>query len=254
LKPDEAEKPFYARTVTHSLSVGVVWLLQTFSLTPNQFSCFALFLAILSFPFFVFFTPLSILLGALSIEGYYVFDAVDGQWARFKNQKSLTGAFLDYLSNYAIHPPLIFAIAWGSYSVHENPLILLFGFLGGISCLWIILIWNLRASILLDYLKSKQQSPAPSKYGKSQNENENLSPVKKLFSFLHKTFIFPWFMNILTILSLISFILKTPDLLTLFVIYLGTIGPLMAIAITTHWILTRKLDHAPELLNNRISS
>ena len=116
LKPDEAIKPVYARYVTHALSTFLIWIFQNVSLTPNVITLASLVTAFLAIPFFMAMFPVSVFFGALLIELYYVLDAVDGQWARFKNMKSLTGAFFDAIINYAIQPPLLFAIAWGVFS------------------------------------------------------------------------------------------------------------------------------------------
>jgi len=255
LKTDEAEKPIYAQIVTHWFSTRLIWLCQGLSFTPNFVSTLALFIAIAAIPFFAHMTPLSVLIGAILIEIYYVLDAVDGQWARLKQMKSLTGAFLDYFTNYAIHPPLMFAIGWGIYKVTNVDCYLVLGFLGGMSCLWVILIWNLRATIILEHLKHKGLAPKPSKYGKSTETQTTTSLPKKIFGVLHQTLVFPWFMSLLTITSVVAFIaatfFKNENLLVKlfgwFLYYYGIVGTLVAVLLTTHWILTKKLDHAPEI-------
>lgn len=252
LKEDESEKPLYARLVTHKISTSLIWLFQTVSMTPNALSLLALLFGFCAIPFFSWMSPLPVLIGAFLIEIYYIFDAVDGQWARFKNMKSLTGAFLDYLSNYAIHPPLLFSIAWGVFQKTNQPSFLIFGFSASFSCLWIILIWNLRASILLSQLMHMGKAPAKAKYGKPINSSSAPSTLKLLFGIIHKSFIFPWFINILTIVSCISYLFSSTFLFSIFLYYYGIIGPIVATLITAHWIVYRKLDHSPELQLNSL--
>lgn len=254
LKPNESEKPLYAQWITHTFSTRLIYLLQNARFTPNQISAAALMLAFLSLPFFIQMTPFSILMGATFIEVYYVLDAMDGQWARLKEKKSLTGAFLDYLSNYAIHPPLLFSLAWGIYLKIDQPHILFIGFLAAFSTLWINLIWNLRATILLEYLASKGIAPLSSRGAKRRGISSK-SFLKITFESIHKSLVFPWFINILTAMVILSvmgdiFFSIAPEKIFYFVLYYyGSAGPLIAAALTLHWIYTRKIDHAPELGN-----
>lgn len=246
LKPDESEKPLYARWITHTLSTRLLWLLQDARFTPNQISTTALILSAASLPFFVMMTPLSLLIGALLIESFYILDAADGQWARLKQMKSLTGAFLDYLSNYAIQPPLLFAIAWGVFLKTDEPRYLLLGFLSAFSALWINLIWNLRATILLEHLITTGMAPHRAKYGKEIGKLNQKNLSKKIFEWIHKSLVFPWFMNMLTLLCILSFFGR--NYFPQFLYYCATSGPLIAFFLTVHWIRTKKIDHAPEIL------
>lgn len=255
LKPDESEKPLYAQWVTHTFSTRLIYALQNIRLTPNQISVTALALAFLALPFFIKMTPFSLFVAALLIEAYYILDAMDGQWARLKEMKSLTGAFLDYLSNYAIHPPLFFSLAWGVYLKTDQPKILFVGFLAAFSTLWINLIWNLRATILLENLASKGAVPQKAKYGREKSMTTQKSFLKMGFESIHKSLVFPWFMNILTAMVIVAVMGNTffsiaPEKIFYFVLYYyGSAGPLIAATLTLHWIYTRKIDHAPELGN-----
>lgn len=248
LKPDESTKPLYPRTVTHALSTRLIWLLQKAPFTPNQITLASLITAFLAIPFFLQMSGVPVLIGAALIETYYVLDAMDGQWARLKNQKSLTGAFFDYLINYAVQPPLLFAIGWGVYSKTENPFFLVLGFTSAFSTLWVSLIWNLRASILLSVL-----SVHPSAGGHADPLPSPRSIPRMLFGWFHKSMVFPWFMTVLTLTSLSAFLAekifagsdgRAPLHFGFFLYGYGIIGPCVAVALTGYWILTRKLDHA----------
>ena len=241
LKPDEVIKPIYARYVTHSLSTFLIWLFQDAPLTPNVITLASLITAFLAIPFFITMSPISVFIGALLIEFYYVLDAVDGQWARFKNMKSFTGAFFDAIINYAIQPPLLFAASWGVFNFTQNPFYLLLGFLAAFSTLWVLLIWNVKASVLLASRRSTEQPEFETeKSGPLQS-----SPIRWLFGWLHKSLVFPWFMYVLSLASLSSLLWGGGFLkftFRLFLLYYGFAGPVIAILITTHWILTKKID------------
>ncbi|MBI4043118.1 MAG: CDP-alcohol phosphatidyltransferase family protein [Deltaproteobacteria bacterium] len=254
LKPDEAVKPLYARYVTHTFSTLLVWLLQPISLAPNWISLASLLTAFSSLFFFAKLTALSALTGAILVELYYILDAVDGQWARFKKMKSLSGAFFDYLINYALQPPLFFAIGWGLYRQTASAFYLLLGFIAAFSSLWVLLIWDIRASILLAHLRNKgfsNQTGEPASFLTARKPKLS----REIFTVLHKSLVFPWLMNVLTIVSFLSFFLahfiETPlaHLLgfRIFLYYYSLAGPCVALSITVYWIWKRKIDHAPEL-------
>ena len=255
LKPDENEKPWYPRHITHAISTRLVWLLQDLPLTPNILTTASLLAALAALPYFARFSPGSLLTGALFVELYYVLDAVDGQWARFKNQRSLTGAFFDVLINYAIQPPILFALAWGVYLASGDAEFLLLGFLAAFSTLWLLLIWNIRAAVLLAHLGSLNRAPAKPVKGAQKTSASKTSPIKWLFGWFHKSMVFPWFMYVLTVTSLVSFAgaawFAMPELplnaFKAFLLYYSFGGLFIAFALTVSWIAGRKIESSPEL-------
>ncbi len=254
LKPDEAEKPWYARHVTHTLSTRLIWLLQEVPLSPNGLSLFSLLVAFSAIPFLADLSSRSMLIGALLIEGYYVLDAVDGQWARLKNQKSLTGAFFDYLINLVIQPPILFAIGYGVFRASKEPLFLWLGFAAAFSTQWLILVWNVRAAVLLGHLTAKNLAPIKPLLSNSSKEKV-ASPLHFVFGWLHKSMVFPWFMVILSISALVSFIAESvfgktnasEAIFSIFLLYYGLGAPLVALLSTARWIWLGLIDRAPEI-------
>lgn len=258
LKLDENSKPFYCRYVTHTFSTLFCWAFQRLPFSPNQLTFLSLVFAIISLPFFLCLSrPFYPLIGAFFLELYYVFDAIDGQWARLKAQKSLTGAFFDYLINYAIQPPLLFAIAWGVHDSTQNPLDLALGFVAAFSTLWLIVVWNLRQSVLYgDILnkkvipKSDGESNAFASGSLNSSANSVLFVIKQLYSIVYRTLVFPWMMNIITLLSLstwLAFVIFGHDISWIafrFFIYYCAIGGLVySILITAKWIIYKEIRH-----------
>jgi phosphatidylglycerophosphate synthase len=254
LKPDEAEKPWYARHITHTFSTRLIWLLQELPLSANSLSLFSLLVALSAIPFLADLSPNSMLIGALLIEGYYVLDAVDGQWARLKGQKSLTGAFFDYLINLVIQPPILFAIGYGVFRASKEPLFLWLGFTAAFSTQWLILVWNVRAAVLLGHLTAKNRAPIkPSR--SNDSKEETASPARFVFGWLHKSMVFPWFMAVLSISALVSFIAESvfgkanasTAIFSIFLFYYGFGAPLVALLSTARWIGLGLIDRAPEI-------
>ena len=245
LKPDEARKPLYPRVITHAVSTRLIWVLQDAPLTANQITFLSMLTAFAALPFFAGLSSRSALIGALVIELYYVFDAMDGQWARLKRQGSITGAFFDYLINYAFHPPLLFAIGWGVYKTNGDPLYLVLGASAGFACLWVLLIWNVRAAILLPHVLARKGAA----FAKPAEErSERLSSAKWLFSWLHKLLVFPWFMHVLSAASVLSFATGlATDIFSYFLLYYGLVGPAVAVILTAQWIFTKRLDKSAQI-------
>jgi phosphatidylglycerophosphate synthase len=254
LKVDEAVKPWYARHITHAISTRIVWLLQGAPMTPDFISLAALVIGMAGTLFFSSMHPVDLLTGALLVEFYYVLDAVDGQWARFKKMQSLTGAFFDSLGNYLIEPCILFSLSWGLYTRTGDDRFLLLGFSGAFSTLWLLVIWNIRASVLLEHLGAKQKAPFRAAAGTEAAAAPRLSPLKFLFSLLHKSMVFPWFMNILSAVCAASYFVSLADptfdaleTLAVFVVFYGLAAPTLAFLLTAFWIVSRKLDRSPEL-------
>ena len=153
LKPNEAEKPLYGRYVTHTISTLIVWLISSSSVSPNLITLISLVVGLTACWFLYLLTPGSLLLGAILIECYYILDCVDGQWARFKQNQTKTGAFFDIATNYLIQPCLYFAIALGLFNITAELIFVIAGFLAAFTTLWIIIIWHFRASIFLHSIR-----------------------------------------------------------------------------------------------------
>ncbi|MCG3175914.1 MAG: hypothetical protein MOGMAGMI_00851 [Candidatus Omnitrophica bacterium] len=246
LKADEADKPVYARYVTHTLSIGLIWLFQDLRISANLITALSLALAFAAIPFFAQLTPVSVLIGALLVEAYYVLDAVDGQWARLKKQRSLTGAFFDVVINYVIQPPIFFAIAWGVHSRSGDPVHLLLGFTAAFGSLWILLIWSVRSTMVLTHGGSLKRPETASAV-----RPHRPSLARESFGWLHKLLVFPWFMYVLTLTSIAVFAAPafglgdvSSPVFEVFLSYYGVMAPAVSFILTAYWILTRQLERS----------
>ena len=251
LKPNMAEKPSYGKHVTHFFSTRIVWFLSDFSVHPDYFTTLSLVLGLLGGVCFWAPSSQAVFLGALLIEAYYVFDAVDGQWARLKKCQTKTGAFFDAIVTYLIQPFLYFSIGWGLYVQTSDHRMIFAGALAAFSILWITLLWHFEAAIFLYFIRRAEtlKRKAPPVQPARAVVPKNLSPAKKLFSFCQRSLTFPFTMNCLSaigVLSLLSafFSFGFPHLLALqfYIVYLATMGCLLAFILTAHWILTKKID------------
>lgn len=58
-----------------------------------------------------------------------VLDNVDGEIAKFKNEKSMMGKYLDGVYHVAVSQLMLFGYAYGVYNLHPSRLLIVFGFL-----------------------------------------------------------------------------------------------------------------------------
>jgi hypothetical protein len=91
-------------------------------ISPNHVTLFALFLGILASVCFVIASPLFMILGALLVQLSFIVDCMDGQLARYRQQFSLLGAWLDRIADRVKDFLYFFSLALGFFLKHRDPL------------------------------------------------------------------------------------------------------------------------------------
>ncbi len=218
--------PRYAVLVTHEISIRIVWLMRNLDISPNWITAFTILLGVLASGFFTLSSPFAYLLGALILEAYYVFDAVDGQYARFKNKASVTGAYFDYISNHIVHSLVFLGMGIGLYRLSSLNLFLFAGFLASWGMLFMYGIHDVRHTVL-GYAKPSTSAAA--------KKNTKDSLFKLIFKTLHKTCTYPPILNVITVTSIVTVILclagKDSELLLF-----KTVLIYYAVAVNAVWI------------------
>lgn len=232
-KANYSRAPLYARLVTHRLTPFVVYFFAERKVTPDQVTLLSLIVGWTSSLFLAAPSSMSMLLGAFFLEIYYVLDSVDGQLARLTGQCSKTGAFLDILLNYLVHPFCFLSIGVGQCRVTGNWVWVLLGAIAALSYVWLGLMWHVRAHVLVESLK----------------ENEGSSERKRdwarwFFSLLHKLCTFPTVMNLITVTAIVQALTQRPDLFGYVLIFHSLALPLVSLSKVAHWTLTREMDEA----------
>jgi len=85
-------------------------LIKYTSLTANQASVLALSMIFIAFPFFASKSSQLQMVGFFFIFVYYIFDLVDGDIARIKNQVTMLGKWLDNITGHISLPFIVFPI------------------------------------------------------------------------------------------------------------------------------------------------
>jgi hypothetical protein len=91
-------------------------------ISPNHVTLFALFLGVLASVCFLIASPLFMILGALLVQLSFIVDCMDGQLARYRQQFSLLGAWLDRIADRVKDFLYFFSLALGFFLKHRSAL------------------------------------------------------------------------------------------------------------------------------------
>jgi CDP-alcohol phosphatidyltransferase len=89
------------------------------AITPNRVTIFSFFVGLGAGYFFTKGDPLSLALGAVLVQLSFTVDCMDGQLARYRQQFSKLGAWLDRISDRVKDFVYFFSLAWGFF--HQHP-------------------------------------------------------------------------------------------------------------------------------------
>lgn len=190
---------YYALYVTHFFSIRLVRLLLKTPVTPNQVSYFSILIGWCSGLLFLLNEPISLLIGALCFEFFYILDAVDGQLARARNQCSRGGAFLDDVGNFLVPPFVIFCIG---VRPPLTKLQVIEAFLASLSILIIPIVELIKVKLALEST-SDRKLPAGTKRG--------MKWLRSAYSLLYRSCTMPVVMNLVSIATILTLIhVKSP--------------------------------------------
>jgi phosphatidylglycerophosphate synthase len=120
-------------------------------ITPNRVTVFSFLLGILASVCFVIHTAPFLILGALLVQFSFVVDCLDGQLARYRQQFSKFGAWLDRVSDRFKDFFYIFSLALGFYLHHMNAYIIFFTLKIPTWTVWPIAMLASFSIFLIDY-------------------------------------------------------------------------------------------------------
>ncbi len=215
---------YYPLHVTYFFSIRIVRYLYDKPITPNQITWFSIFLALIGAVLFSLGSRSSCLLGALFFELYYIFDCVDGQYARAKGLSSFGGRYLDVFCNYLVLPAVIFGIGLGAYKENLSGLNIIFVFLASYTVLIIPTI-----AVLYIHVKNTDNT--------KKFQEDNIEPevarsktvFKAAYSLCYRTCTMPIAMNMITIAGILYFFTSI-SLFKIIIVYFAFVG-------TSVWLL-----------------
>ncbi|WP_206830459.1 CDP-alcohol phosphatidyltransferase family protein [Alicyclobacillus fructus] len=104
----------------YPLSIRLVYLLRNTPVTPNQITLFSLFLCLLGCVGFSTGIRGDVVAGLVLVEVSYVFDCADGQLARYRQQFSAIGGWLDQVADRIKEFAIYFSLAYGYTRWHPE--------------------------------------------------------------------------------------------------------------------------------------
>ncbi|MCH8303795.1 MAG: CDP-alcohol phosphatidyltransferase family protein [Candidatus Marinimicrobia bacterium] len=122
----EDEKSLYARYYVYHVSIRLTRLLLKTNITANQVTIAGILVGILGAVSIMLGTLTSAIVGVILIQIGFIFDGTDGQIARFKNQSSAQGVYLDILNHRILNPLMPLSMGLMVFMNTDNfPLLLL---------------------------------------------------------------------------------------------------------------------------------
>jgi phosphatidylglycerophosphate synthase len=167
---------FWTEWISRPPAAVLVWMLRGTSVTPNQVSFAAIFIAAAGCGVLVGWrTWLGLIVGGLVLQLAYVVDCVDGQLARLKSLSSPVGALLDFMLDEVKAFLVIGATTTRLFLQSHDPRWLLFG-IGGLiaAATGITLTTFMRRAEYLDYTGAPPLPPATER---GDHAPKSLSPV-----------------------------------------------------------------------------
>jgi len=197
---------YYAIYVTHFFSIRIVRFLYNKSITPNQITVLSIILSFVSAFSFSLGSNISCFVGAILLELFYIFDAVDGQLARAKDLSSHGGKYLDVFCNFLVPPVVLFGVGIGALKTGYTSFVFYSLWLGCYAVL-ILQVVELLQSYLINIHLSGNQETGKSKLVQ-QEKHSSLPLSRKVYSMLYRSCTMPVIMNIVTVTAILNIFFK----------------------------------------------
>ena len=122
LKEAIKEKDGWWATVFSSqiANILLVFIADIKWITPNCVTTSSLFTCIIACSFISVGLPIFLIIGALLIQLVFILDCLDGQLARYRDQKTNFGAWYDRVTDRIKDFLIYFSIAFGHYRIYQD--------------------------------------------------------------------------------------------------------------------------------------
>ncbi|MCZ6775681.1 MAG: CDP-alcohol phosphatidyltransferase family protein [Ignavibacteria bacterium] len=245
VNPEEHQGP-YGYYFFRPLSLYLTYLALRLGLTANQVTVSQTIVGLMGVAFLASPTPTLTITGLLLLQCGYMLDNVDGEVARFRNQVSITGKFLDAINHELVVMGMYFSLGIGTYFRLGHFETVVFGFMAGF--------FSLRLDISTMYLEAARfvetRLDRSYEYYRGLQFGEHLKlhrqgkDEQSRKRVIYGLFAYPATMNIVTVLVLADLLLAPIDLfdykISLIYVFLTLYGILVPIRrVYTVWKLTK---------------
>jgi len=118
------DRIFYRKVSTYFTKLSLI-----LGISANQATLLSLFFLLIGGFFLIFTNIIALIISALFLILYNIFDCVDGEIARYTKTTSKIGKDLDFIVGTFLNPYLFACMAFGSYFMLHDIIIFAFGFL-----------------------------------------------------------------------------------------------------------------------------
>ncbi len=185
-RPNEIDP--YAKYLIRPISIWFTWIFVRTPLTANHVTIIQEIFGVIGA---ILFACGRFVLGTLFLQIGFIMDNSDGEVARWKNQQSEQGKFLDLIGHMVIIPFYFFGLGLGLYLQQGYLITLIMGFLAGL--------FSLKLEKFIT------------------NEDGDIELGRR--GFFKSLFRYPDSMNVITILAIIDWIFKSNFLFYCIIIY-----------------------------------
>ena len=245
------QKPRYREAgnwmVRHFLrdaALPLTWLLLHTAVTANQVTTASLFLGLLGILLFALPSKALFLTGVALLQIWYLLDHVDGQIARDRKTASLSGRFFDFMTHHIIHGTVFFSLGLYGYQKTGSLFFVIWGFFSSFSIMIFNLTQDAKYKTFFEKLGTLKTVKVTERGGLQQSPvGEKPSPLRMIFTTLHKVCEIHVLMNILTVAALLEFFFNLPcDLRFLIFLWFGVAAPFLMAGKVIYLIITKKID------------
>ncbi|MFQ6678150.1 MAG: CDP-alcohol phosphatidyltransferase family protein [Fidelibacterota bacterium] len=209
LKPYEPEP--YARYIIRHLSVLFTWIFVRTPISANHVTLMQEIIGVSGCILIGFADPFYPIIGVFLLQLGYILDCSDGEVARWKNQQSINGVFLDLVGHLIVIPGYMFALGFGVWMRSGHTEALIAGF---IAALFGLRLEKHTLSAVVESLITETEKPQYDFTYLSQRVNQldgyinwGSSGSIGRRSFIQILFRYPDSMNIITITVLLDYLL-----------------------------------------------
>ncbi|MFC1786177.1 CDP-alcohol phosphatidyltransferase family protein [Candidatus Neomarinimicrobiota bacterium] len=184
----DVEPEPYAKYIVRPISILFTWIFVRTPITANQVTILQEILGVIGAVLFGFGR---FILGSLFLQLGYILDCSDGEVARWKNQQSESGKFLDLIGHMIVIPFYYFGLGLGLFLETGQILTLITGFLAAL--------FTIKTEKIIS------------------STNSGLDIQRR--GFVKSLFRYPDSMNVITILAIIDWVFKSNLLFYCIIIY-----------------------------------
>lgn len=203
----------YARYFIRPISILFTWVFVRTPISANQVTVLQEILGVLGAILIGLGNLKLSLIGVLFLQLGYVLDCSDGEVARWKNQQSVKGVYLDLIGHVIVIPSYLYAFAFGIWMRTGQIEVLVVGF---ITALFTLKLERDTMLSVVDTLITETDNPQydftslTKEIDKSDNKLEmgSAGAIGRR-SFLQSFFRYPTSMNVITIVLTIEYIFAT---------------------------------------------